>query len=453
MAKEIKNSGRDSIDFGTAEIGLLFHSIFFPTLLSMVFTSLLTVADGIFVGKGVGSDALAAVNIVAPLFTFTTGIALMFGAGVSIVSSIHLAKGNGKAADINVTQALTVSPLLMAAVAILLYFFRTPFLLLMGCSDALMLLALDYLIPLLPGTIFMLLQNIGAFVIRMDGAPNYASAVGVIPGVLNVFLDWLFVFPLQMGVAGSSLATTISCAIGAVMVAEYMWRESRTVHLYRLKISLTSLRLTARNAGYMTRSGFPSMLGELALSVMMITGNYVFIQTLGEDGVAAFSVACYLYPIVFMINNAVAQSAQPIISYNQGAGNAVRVRDAFILSIRMAIFCGILTTAILALGAEPLVGLFLQEGTAPHAIATAGLPLFATAAIFFALNIVFIGYCQATEMNLQATLFMLLRGLVFLIPAFMLMPKLMDTQGMWLAVPASELLTLVVIVLTHKFCL
>ena len=236
MAKEIKNSGRDSIDFGTAD---------------------------------------------------------------------------------NVTQALTVSPLLMAAVVILLYFFRTPFLLLMGCSDALMLLALDYLIPLLPGTIFMLLQNIGAFVIRMDGAPNYASAVGVIPGVPNVFLDWLFVFPLQMGVAGSSLATTISCAIGAVMVAEYMWRESRTVHLYRLKISLTSLRLTARNAGYMTRSGFPSMLGELALSVMMITRNYVFIQTLGEDGVAAFSVACYLYPIVFMINNAVAQSAQPIISYNQ----------------------------------------------------------------------------------------------------------------------------------------
>ncbi|MBR6245834.1 MAG: MATE family efflux transporter, partial [Bacteroidales bacterium] len=150
MAKEMKDLKRDSIDFGKGKIRPLFHSIFFPTLLSMVFTSLLTVADGIFVGQGVGSDALAAINIVAPLFLVTTGIALMFGVGVSVVASIHLAQGNNKAADINVTQALEVAPLLMALFVIILYFFRIPFLRLMGCSDALLPLALQYLIPLLP---------------------------------------------------------------------------------------------------------------------------------------------------------------------------------------------------------------------------------------------------------------------------------------------------------------
>ena len=89
---------------------------------------------------------------------------------------------------------------------------------------------------------------------------------------------------------------------------------------------LTSFYLTARNVGYMVRSGFSSMLGELAMSTMLLTGNYIFIRELGEDGVAAFSVACYLYPIVFMVYNAVAQSAQPIISFNYGAGNRYRVR-------------------------------------------------------------------------------------------------------------------------------
>lgn len=446
----MKNLERDSIDFGAAKIGPLFRSIFFPTLLSMVFTSLLTVADGIFVGRGVGSDALAAINIVAPLFTVTTGIALMFGAGVSIVASIHLARGNRKGADINVTQALTVAPALMTGFALLLYFVRIPFLRVMGCSDALMPLAQEYLLPLIPGTVVLLVQNIGSFVIRMDGSPKYASAVGVLPGMLNIFLDWLFVFPLHLGVRGSSLATTLSCIIGAVMVAVYMLRLSRNVHLYRLKFSRTSLYLTARNTGNMARSGFPSMLGELALSVMMVTGNYVFISLLGEDGVAAFSVACYLYPIIFMVNNSVAQSAQPIISYNHGIGETGRVREAFRICLGTAALCGLLAMAALSLGAKPLIGLFLQRGTAPYEIATSGLPLFATSAIFFALNMAFIGYYQAIERNKRATIYMLLRGLVLLVPAFLLMPRLAGEPGMWLAVPVSECLTLGAILLAKK---
>ena len=349
----MKDLERDSIDFGKSKIGPLFRSIFFPTLLSMVFTSLLTVVDGIFVGQGVGSDALAAVNIVAPLFLVTTGIALMFGVGVSVVASIHLSQGNNKAADINVTQSLVVAPMLMAILSVILYFGRIPFLRVMGCSDALLPLALQYLIPLLPGCVFILIETIGTFVIRLDGSPRFASAVGIVPGILNIFLDWLFVFPMKMGIAGSSVATTVCCAIASAMVAWYMLRRSQSVRLYRLKPSRTSLYLTVRNIGYMSRSGFSSMLGELAMSMIMLTGNYVFIRWMGEDGVAAFSVACYLYPIVFMVNNSVAQSAQPIISFNYGAGKEDRVREAFRLSLRTAAICGLLATAVLTLGAPP----------------------------------------------------------------------------------------------------
>lgn len=446
----MKDLERDSIDFGKSKIGPLFRSIFFPTLLSMVFTSLLTVVDGIFVGQGVGSDALAAVNIVAPLFLVTTGIALMFGVGVSVVASIHLSQGNNKAADINVTQALVVAPMLMAILSVILYFGRIPFLRVMGCSDALLPLALQYLIPLLPGCVFILIETIGTFVIRLDGSPRFASAVGIVPGILNIFLDWLFVFPMKMGIAGSSVATTVCCAIASAMVAWYMLRRSQSVRLYRLKLSRTSLYLTVRNIGYMSRSGFSSMLGELAMSMIMLTGNYVFIRWMGEDGVAAFSVACYLYPIVFMVNNSVAQSAQPIISFNYGAGKEDRVREAFRLSLRTAAICGLLATAVLTLGATPLISLFLQAGTKPYEIATAGLPLFAVSSVFFALNIAIIGYYQSIELNGQATLYMLLRGLVFLVPAFILMPQLIFPQGMWLAVPVSECLTLGVILLTKK---
>jgi Na+-driven multidrug efflux pump len=200
----------------------------------------------------------------------------------------------------------------------------------------------------------------------------------------------------------------------------------------------------------MARSGFPSMLGELAMSMILLTGNYVFIHELGEDGVAAFCVACYLYPIVVMINNAIAQSAQPIISYNYGAGNARRVREAFRLSLRTSAICAIAAILVLTLGAKPLIGFFLQNGTTPYKIAVAGLPLFAVSSIFFALNVAIIGYYQATEQNTRATLCMLLRGLILLVPAFVLMPKLIFPQGMWLAVPVTECITLGIILLTDK---
>ena len=448
--KKLKNKERDSIDFGKSRVEPLFHSIFYPTLLSMVFASLFTVADGIFVGQGVGSNALAAINIVAPLFLITTGIALMFGAGVSVVASIHLSKGNNRAANINITQAFEVATLLITILAVTIYFFRIPFLRLLGCSDALLSLGEQYLIPILPGCIFIIIQIIGTFVIRLDGSPKYAASLEVIPGFLNIFLDWLFVFPLQMGIAGSAIASTISCAAAAGMVIGYMLLNTRTVKMIRLKLTLTSLYLTARNTGYMARSGFSSMLGELAMSMILLTGNYVFMKGLGEDGVAAFSVACYLYPIVFMVNNSVAQSAQPIISFNYGTGNKYRVQRAFRISIRTAAICGVIATTVLTLGAKPLVALFLIEGSKAHEIAIAGLPLFAYSAIFFALNVAIIGYYQAIEQNVRAIVYMLLRGLLFLVPAFLLMPAFIFPQGMWLAVPVTECMTLGVILLTKK---
>ena len=450
MAKKIKDKERDSIDFGKSKIESLFRSIFYPTLLSMVFASLFTVADGIFVGQGVGSNALAAINIVSPLFLITTGIALMFGVGMSVVASIHLSQNNNKAANIIVTQAFNVATLLMIIIAIAVYLFHISFLRLLGSSDALLPLCQAYLFPILPGCVCIVIQIIGTFAIRLDGSPKFAASLEIFPGLLNIFLDWLFVFPMQMGIAGSAIASSISCAASAGMVVWYMFFRTRSVKICWLKLSHTSLYLTVRNVGYMARSGFSSMLGELAMSMVLLTGNYVFIRELGEDGVAAFSVACYLYPIVFMINNAVAQSAQPIISFNYGAGNRYRVRRAFRVSLSTATVCGVLVTVFLTLCAKPLVSLFLQAGTRAYEIAIAGLPLFAYSAIFFAMNVAIIGYYQATEQNTRATLCMLFRGLIFLVPAFILMPMFMFPQGMWLAVPVTECMTLGVILLTNR---
>ena len=200
-----------------------------------------------------------------------------------------------------------------------------------------------------------------------------------------------------------------------------------------------------RNIGYMLNIGTPAMLNEVAIACMMLIGNYVFIHYLGEDGIAAFSVACYCFPLVFMINNAIAQSAQPIISYNYGTGDFRRVRYTFRLALYTAVTCGLLAAFAVWFSIEPLIALFLEPGCNAYHIAVSGMAYFATGFLFFALNIVCIGYLQSIERARPAQLFTLLRGLLLLLVYFLTLPQWLGHKGIWLSVPASELTTFIFI--------
>ena len=387
---------RDSINWKETNVPLLFCRIFIPTLLGMLLASTINIADGVFVGRGAGSHALAAVNIVAPFFMVTTGVGLMFGTGASIVSSVHLSQGRRKAASINVPQGFTVSVFFMVILAALIMLFPDTAARMMGCSDPLMPYVKDYMRWVIPSLPFGMLMSIGLFVLRLDGSPVYAMVCNSVPAILNVVLDYLFVFPMQMGIEGASLATGIAQVFGSLMIGVYLWRYARTIHFYKPKFTVKSIRLTMRNIGYQVKLGIPSMIGELAIACMMLTGNFVFIRYLGEDGVAAFSVACYCFPLVFMIGNAIAQSAQPIVSYNYGAGLQARVTQAFRFSISLAFACGLLMTLGGMTESPRIVSLFLSGATTAANIAQEGLPYFSVAFLFFALNMVCVGYYQSS---------------------------------------------------------
>jgi len=438
---------RDAIDFGRMNIPRLFLKLFVPTFMGLLFGALFNVADGIFVGRGVGSDALAAVNIAAPMYMFFTGVALMFGAGVSVVAAIHLSRGNVKAANINVTQAFTMALLLTVPVIGLIVAVPESVNAAFGGSRLLEPYVVDYLRWVAPGLVGSVVMLVGLFVIRLDGAPRYAMLTSVIPALLNIGLDWYFVFPLHGGIKGAALATTISELLGAGMVAVYFVGFRRTVSLYRPKFSPKAIRLTLRNTGYMMRLGFPTFVGETAMSCMMVVGNYMFIRRLHEDGVAAFSVACYLFPLVFMFGNAIAQSSLPIVSYNHGLGNVARIRQTFRLSLAGAVVCGLLVTGAAIALTPQLMHLFLGQQARPLAIGLAGLPLFSLGFALFSVNVVVIGFLQSIERASAATAFMVLRGYVMVVPCFVVLPWLIGNAGLWLAVPLSELLTLVAIAL------
>lgn len=441
----MNNKNRDSIDFGTMSIPRLFVKLFVPTLLGLIFSALLNIVDGVVVGHGVGSDALAAVNIAAPIFLLSSSVSLMFATGVSIVASVHLSHGNSKAANINVTQALTVPLIPLALLSVAMLFGARQLGFIFGGSEALSPYVEDYLHWL---TLFPLLQLVmvtGSFVMRLDGSPKLAMCVNMVPAVLNSALDVIFVFPLHWGIMGAAFATSISAGVGAAMVAAYLLFFSKNIHLYRPKFTRTSLYLTMRNIGYMAKLGFPTFVGEGAISCMMIAGNYMFMAMLHEDGVAAFSVCCYTFPLVFMFGNAIAQSQLPIVSYNYGLGDTGRIRTAFHFAVRLT---AVLGTAMVLFGVfccRPLITLFLDPATNAFRIAVEGFPLFSLSFVFFSLNVVLIGFWQSVERAKEAVTFMLLRGVVFLLPAFLLLPRAIGVSGLWLAVPLSEAVTFVVI--------
>lgn len=440
-----RNLDRDRLDFATGKIGPLFRALFFPTLIGMVFNSALTLIDGIFVGQGVGAEGIAAVNIVAPIFTVATGIGLMFGIGSSVVASIRLSEGNIKSARIIMTQAFIVGLLLIGAICIWCFICPRQVVGLLGCSQLLESKVVSYMLWLLPGLLFMSVQCIGMMLIRLDGSPKYAMSIQIVAAVVNIVLDWYMIFPLNLGVMGAALATSIACITGGIMVLAYFLWHPYKLRFYRLKWSLTSLLLMLRNSLYMGKIGFATFLTELAMSVMMLTGNYMFISMLGEDGVAAFAIACYLFPVVFSISNAVAQSAQPIISYNYGAHLPERICRTLRISLFTAIICGISVMVCLWLGATGVVRMFLAPQENAYHLAVEGLPLYAVCAVFFAINIAFIGYYQSIEKAVVSIVYTLLRGILFLVPCFILLPRLIGVPGLWLAIPAAELLTCIVI--------
>lgn len=437
---------KETIDFARTKVSTLFRQIFFPTLMGMLSVSAVTTIDGIFVGHGVGSDGIAAVNLCIPLLMVLTGVGLMVGAGSSVISSIYLSRGKGGMARASVTQALLLVTVVTVVLCVLILLFPGQTACMLGASEHLQPMVLDYLFWFMPSLVFELWIAVSMFALRLDGAPRLAMWCSLVAAVVNVVFDWLFIFPLGWGVMGAALATSLSCMAGAVMAMVYLLFHARQLRLHVLRLSLRGAVFFFRNIGVQCKIGSSALLGEATMAVLMFTGNHVFMCHRGDAGVGAFGVSCYYLPFVFMIGNAIVQSAQPIISFNFGIGNLERIREALRVSLLAALVCGAVSTIAFTLFPDLLVGLFLPADDVAARIAIDGFPYYGMSFIFFITNLAVIGYFQSLERIFPATVFAILRGFVFLIPCFLLLPEALGMQGVWLALPASEVLTFIGIV-------
>lgn len=197
---------KDSIDLSTLSIPRLFGRYFLPTLFGMLSISAMTAIDGIFVGHAVGADGIAAINICVPILMVVTGLALMMGAGCSVVASIHMAQHKLKAARINVTQAWIFATIVILAMIIPVMLFPSAIGRMLGSSDALLPLVREYMLGFMPGELFGVWAALLLFVIRLDGSPRLAMWCNVVSAVANIFLDWFMIVYMGWGLWGAAVA-------------------------------------------------------------------------------------------------------------------------------------------------------------------------------------------------------------------------------------------------------
>lgn len=437
---------RDSLDFKSMSVGKLFTKLLVPTIMGMAASALFTVVDGIFVGNGIGSDAMAAVNISAPIFMIITGVGLMFGMGGGILTSINLSQGKKKVANINFTQSVIALVFISLVMTLLLTIFPHKIATLFGSDEYLMDMVVEYLFCFSISLPFTVLVVALPFFIRLTN-PKISMWAMLAATVVNIILDYLFIFVFKWGLFGAAIATDIGEFVGAAIMIIYLFRHSIAIRFVWLKLSVKSLLLTLRNVGYMIKLGFSVFLSEITISVMIISGNYVFMDYMGADGVAAYSVICYLFPIIFMVFNATVQSAQPIISYNYGCGQMKRSDNALRLSMLFTLAFAFSIMLLFICFTRSIVTLFIPDtASAAWGYAVAGLPLFATDYLFFGINIIIIGYYTSIERLRRAISLTVLRGILPVV-FFFTLPLLLDVNGIWLAVAAGDITTTVVIVI------
>ena len=438
----------NDLDFKRASVRSLFFKQLFPALLGMMASALYVVVDGIFVGQGVGSDGIAAVNINNPLMTLVSGLGLMFGMGGGVITALHLARGQRQAANRTLTQTLIATFVFTSILTVMLCVFHDQVGFALGADERLIGKVGEYLFWYALCFPFMVMMTVLPFFIRLSNpiVPMWALSIGAL---LNVVLDYVFIFVFDWGLRGAAIATDIGQVIGALIMFGYLLRGGNAVELIHPKVSLRILWHVMTELRYMVCLGFSVFLGEITVSIMGIAGNYAFMHYMGADGVAAYSIVCYVFPVIFMLFNATVQSIQPIVSYNYGCGQIQRSVEALRLALKFSVGVSLAMALMFWWSNRTLVTLFIPDmGHPAWTLAVEGLPYFAFDFLFFGINTIVIGYYMSLERLKMASYLTLIRGLLPVM-LFFVLPLWMGDRGLWLAVAVADFATTLVILMVY----
>lgn len=429
---------RNDEKLGTAPLGRLMLSLALPTVLAQLINVLYNVVDRIYIGhmQGDGNLALTGVGVTLPVITLIAAFSAFAGAGGAPLAAIELGKRDERKASLIMGNSAWLLVFFSIVLTIGFLLFKVPILYAFGASSKTIAYANEYITIYLLGTIFVQLAlGLNAF-ISGQGAAKAAMLSVLIGAVINIVLDPIFIFALHLGVRGAALATAISQFVSAVWVVSFL-KSKRSV-LY-LKLVRPDKSLILKIAAL----GIAPFVMQSTESLVTITFNTGLQRYGGDLYVGSMSILMSIMQLIVIPVNGITQGVQPIVSYNYGAGNRLRVKETV---IRLVSVC-LLGTLILAGVAIFCPGIYASMFTNDAefvALTCRIMPIFFLGIAIFGIQ----AACQSTFLALgqaKVSLFIaMLRKIILLIPLALILPKFLGVKGIYIAEPVSDVISVIV---------
>lgn len=423
-------------------------------VLGMIGLSCYILADTFFVSRGLGANGLTALNLAVPVYSFVHGCGLMFGMGGATKYSIYTGQKEYKNANkvfSNTVYSMAVLSIFFFAAGI---FFSEKITLLLGADAEVFADTKTYLqVILLFAPAFMTNDTLICFV-RNDGNPRLSMIAMLTGSLSNVVLDYVFIFPLNMGMFGAVFATGLAPVISIIILSKHWITGQKKTHFEnRLRLEKPKLEpgLTANTVSL----GIPSLVTEFASGIVMIVFNSIILRLEGNIGVAAYGVVANLSLVVISVYTGIAQGTQPILSKAYGRRNNNDIKQLLKYAITAMLLISCCIYIIFSIFTAPIAEIFNSEGDMQlQRIAEMGLRIYFTAIPFAGFNIIISTYFTSTERALPAQIISLSRGMLLIVPMSFLMSFLLGMTGVWLSYPVTEgIVALMGVIFYKKFTL
>ena len=409
-----------------------------PSIIMMVFTSIYSVVDGIFVSNFVGKSAFASVNLIMPYLMGISALGFMIGTGGSAFVSKTLGEGKKKLANQYFSMLVTIAAIGGFVLSVLSFIFMRRIVMAFGAAGDL----IDYCtlygrISCISLTAFML-QNVFQSFFVAAGKPQLGLKVIVAAGCTNIVLDALFIGVLHFGIAGAALATMTSEFIGGLLPVVYFFRKNDSLlHFVKPVFDRRVFLKTCTN-------GSSELMTELSSSVVTVLYNTQLMKIAGENGVAAYSTIMYVNFIFVAIFLGYSLGSAPIISFHYGAGNHDELKNMRKKSLRLITVWGIGMTIISHIFALPFARFFVGYDSELLAMTIHGFRIYAFVYLLNGFNIFGSSFFTALNNGMVSATISFLRTLVFEVICILLLPVFFGIDGIWSAVLVAEALALCV---------
>lgn len=438
---------------GSESIGKLMMKFAVPSIIAMLVGSLYNIVDQFFIGQAVGTLGNAATNIAFPFSTACLSLALLFGIGGASSFNLAMGRGDKEAAPYYVGNAVTMLTSCGIVLMVITLLFLEPILVLFGAPDDVMPYAKDYVLYTSFGFPFLLLSTGGGHLIRADGSPKITMLCNIIGAVVNTALDALFVLVFDWKMIGAAVATVIGQAVSAIIVIVYV------CHYKTVKLKLKHFAVKLRYLVKIASIGMGSFFNQLAMMVVQVVlnnqlKNYGLLSVYGEAiPIACSGIVMKVSQIFFSVVIGISQGAQPIESYNYGAGNYRRVKKALVTALIYSGAVSLIAYTIYRIFPYQILQMF-DDGTGGKLYFEFGVKFFNT---FLFMNfLIFLQPVISTFFSsigkaFKGVFLSLTRQIIFFLPLIILLPLYMNIDGILYAAPVADILSAMTAVVMMLF--